>query len=128
MGTNVIDTIFIEEHTKSDTSDEWFDNRYVPLSLVGPYLSFSYGYNGSGGVHPISHSIYKTINLNNRGEISLDQIFPREEIYNALLQDTLIVNRLTEEDPGSLEELIDKLDGGCEISFSPILHSFCIRE
>ena len=127
LDSNSMDTIFIEEHTKSDTTDEWFDDRYVPLSLVGPYLSYSYGYSGSGGAHPISGLFYKTINLNNKAEISLDQLFPREDIYSALLKDALIVNRLTEKDPGSLDELIDKLDGGCEISFCDILHSFYIK-
>jgi hypothetical protein len=58
----------------------------------------------------------------------LDQLFPQKDIFKALLFDTLIQNHLTKKDPERLNELIDNLEGGCEIYFKDILKSFCFAE
>ena len=134
-GSDAVDTIFVAENdSKANHQDEddydddyYFDDTYHPLSLTGPYLSYRYSYEGSGGAHPIYGSWYRTIDLENRQEVSLDQIFDQRVILSVLLKDTLIQSHTTNLHPGTLAQLVESLDGGCEMSFFRFLKSFSIR-
>ncbi len=128
ISTSHIDTIYcnISEYDDSDTNSfpYYYKKWNQMLSIVGPYLSYAVGYNGSGGVHPIYGSYYVTYNIETKKEISLDEIFNSKDIYEALLKDSTINKYLTNKNPSSLEDLVNNLDGKCEVNFSNILNCF----
>jgi hypothetical protein len=119
------DTLFIAEHshdTLDGTSEEnEFEENYDVRFLFGPYLSYAYGYSGTGGAHPTYGSWYRTIGLYDKQAVPLDDIFPPADIFAALMKDTVIVAHLTNKDPRDLHELTSSLDGGCEMEFDSLL-------
>ena len=135
IGDMKIDTVFISKNeSKADYQNDddypdyyYFIDSYNILSLVGPYLSYEYIYEGSGGAHPIYGSFYRTLNLSNKLEVSLDELFDKEILLSVLLKDSLIQAHLKNKTPKTLKELEESLDGGCEISFYNFLKSFSIK-
>jgi hypothetical protein len=135
IGDNKIDTVLIStnEDKSNYLNDEdysdyyYFIDSYYNLSLIGPYLSYEYSYEGSGGAHPIYGSFYRTLNLLNKLEVSLDELFDKEILLSVLLNDSLIQAHLVNDNPKTLNELEESLIGGCEISFYEFLKSFSIK-
>ena len=129
LNTIQIDTIYfnISEYDASDTTSSlpyFYEESNQMLSIVGPYLSYAVGYNGSGGAHPIYGSYYATYNIETKNEISLDEIFNSKDIYEALLKDSIIIKYLIKYNPSNLGDLIQSLDGECEVRFTDILYDF----
>lgn len=140
-----IDTLLINENEGNDGSNDedisstdstheddlssfyFFNTRHDVILLVGPYLSYEYSYNGSGGAHPIYGAYYRTIYIPSKKEVSLDSLFNPDVIFKALLKDSLIVHSMTNKTPEDLYELTSSLEGGCEIDFSELLISFAIK-
>ena len=115
-GDNQKRSLYVEEYSSN--------SNYSIQYLIGPYLSYAYSYYGEGGAHPAYGSYYRTINLYDKKEVSLREIFPDSSIYISLLKDTIILNNLTNKAPKDLDNLVSSLDGGCEIDFRNILTSF----
>ncbi len=125
--TGTLDTLFVNHSIpQTDTSDYYYEDEYRVMSIVGPYVSWSYSYDGSGGPHPIAGIRYETHVPGNFGRISLPEIFPEIEIQRALLADTLILSHLRKQSPANLTDLVGSLDGGCEMDLDDILTSFAI--
>jgi hypothetical protein len=139
--TNKISTVLMNEHETEeesaqpeDSTDSASSEEYHPVFyfnsenqiklLIGPYLSYKYSYDGSGGVHPINGSYHRTINVETKKEVPLDSLFDSIVIFDALLKDSIITNSLTNKNPKDLTELVSSLDGGCEISFHDFLKSY----
>jgi len=122
------DTIYcnISEYDDSDTNSfpYYYEESNQILSIVGPYLSYEYSYNGSGGAHPIYGSCYATYNIETKDEVSLDNIFNPNDIYTALLADSTIIKYLKKKEPNNLQDLLQNLDGDCEVNFYSILNNF----
>jgi hypothetical protein len=134
--TREIDTMFVNENESgidstqeegSLSSEYFFNSTHDVISLVGPYLSYEYSYDGSGGAHPIYGSYYRTVYIPTKKEVSLDSLFAPDVVFQALLNDSLIVHSLTNKNPKDLYELTSSLEGECEISFSDLLISFAIK-
>ena len=125
--TQTVDTLFVNESVpETDTSIYFFDENYKLLSIVGPYVSLSYSYNGSGGVHPICGTCYETYVPGSSDRVSLADLFDEDDIQHALLADTLIQSHLTKKAPKDLNDLVNNLDGGCEMDLGDILTSFAV--
>jgi hypothetical protein len=132
--TNEIDTVLVDEYESSVESESEeglsesysFSSKHEVVFLVGPYLSYDYSYEGSGGAHPAYGSFYRTIDIPTKRQVSLDSLFAPDVIFHALLNDTIIVRSMTNKSPQNLYELISSLDGECAIDFSGLLISFAI--
>jgi len=134
--TQEIDTLLINENDSgvdstveagSLSSEYFFNTRHDVIYLIGPYLSYEYSYNGSGGAHPIYGSYYRTLYIPTKKEVSLDSLFEPDVIFRTLLKDSLIIRSMANKNPEDLYELISSLEGGCEISYSDLLISFAIK-
>jgi hypothetical protein len=133
--TSIIDTLFYDEsEPANDSTDKedacgygsYFFCNYKILFLIGPYFSYSYGWDGLCGAHVTSGCYYRTIDLATKNEVSLDSLFPPNEIFDQLLKDTIIIRSMKNTNPSNLYELILSLDGDCDISFKDILTSYAI--
>ena len=128
--SNKLDTVFINED-ESDPDDSsaagnYFYSEYTVISIVGSYLSYKYIYSGSGGLHPIAGTWYRTININTKQNLSLDSLFTPGSIYKVLSVDTNFTKYLTGKQTKNLSEFIQSLNGSCEISFADLLVSYAI--
>ncbi|MCL4538480.1 MAG: hypothetical protein M1378_02590 [Bacteroidetes bacterium] len=126
--TQSVDTLFVNQTVpESDTTDYFYYEDYRVLSIVGPYVSWSCSYNGSGGAHPIAGTYYETHAPGSSRQISLTELFPEGVIERALLADTLIQAHLTKKDPKDLADLVDNLHGGCAMELQTLLTSFAVN-
>lgn len=144
VNSNEVDTIFYDYYEdkkgthfgyrniwENNQSEEWFwyfEADFTLLSVVGPYISFMYSYDGSGGVHPIIANYYRTYSLTCQSEIQLTEIFPSEDIYIELLKNSIIKKYLKNYKPKDLHDLIKNIDGGCQTNFLSMLENFAIKE
>ena len=127
-----IDTIFkniskYEDDTIAMRVYYYYESNQL-LSIVGPYITFKVTYDGSGGAHPIYGTYYKLYNIETACEFSLLDIFNSSDIYTALLKNNKIRKYLTTSDPSNLDELLNNLDGQCEVDFSDILNDFAFYD
>jgi hypothetical protein len=106
----------------------YFEGDFTMLSVVGPFISFMYSYDGSGGAHPIVANYYRTYSLIDQSEVLLTDIFSSKDIFRELLKTSLIKEYLKGYNPKDLLDLVKKIDGGCEIDFFNILEQFAIKE
>lgn len=106
----------------------YFEGDFTMLSVVGPFISFMYSYDGSGGAHPIVANYYRTYSLIDHSEVKLTDIFSSKDIYKELLKNSLIKKYLKGYKPKDLQDLVKKIDGGCEIDFLYMLEHFAIKE
>jgi|GEM_PF-3937625 len=128
--SNKLDTIFINESESNSNNSgavgNYFSSEYKVISIIGSYISYKYSYSGSGELHPIAGTWYRTINIDSRNNLSLDSLFTQESIYKRLSVDTNFTKYLTVKRTKNLSEFIQSLYGGCEISFEDFLVSYAI--
>ena len=112
-----------------DTSFYYCSESYRTLSIVGPYISYEYGYEGSGGAHPVYGGYYRTIELGSKRTVSLDRIFPEMDILHALVRDQFIRAHLVNKRPMHLSELEFRMDyQESRIDFDSLLVSYAFYD
>jgi hypothetical protein len=125
-----LDTLFANLYLKAKSNDGCLvNNRYKLLSVVGPFVSFlSLKFQDcEGGNHPTDYVYYSTINLKSKKNISLNNIFDSKILFSSLIKTSWVNNYLHNNKPKNLTELINELDGGCEISFMYSLEQFAFK-
>lgn len=126
FGDKFMDTV---DYISADTLDDWgyFRINYTMLSIVGPYVSFLISYDGTGAVHDVAGNYYDNYNLKSGSHAEITDIFPASDIYLALLHDSIIISDLKGYNPKDINDLIDHLDGDCQIDFSSLLTNFAVK-
>jgi tetratricopeptide (TPR) repeat protein len=69
----------------------------------------------------------KNLRETDKSHAKITDIFPETDVFNALMQDSIILAHLPKFTPKNLRELSDSLDGECEMDFSYLLESFAIK-
>lgn len=106
----------------------WFyRSTHRVLSTLGNVVSFTDGYEGSGGMHPILGQRYATIDLNTREPADITQLFDEGDVVTALRRDPIIVKHLRGAAPRDLEELVPALGMPCEINFYYLPSAFRVK-
>ena len=104
--------LYVEE--RWDNTENSFSGKV--LSIVGPYISFqvvSSGYS-EGAAHPWHVQYYETKNISNGKKVKLTDLFEEEEVFKALLNDSVIKKALGDNNPKDLNELFKQVDGKCD--------------
>jgi hypothetical protein len=104
----------------------YYRSSHHLLSAVANVISFTEGYEGSGGMHPIYGLRYSTIDLETGEPADITQLFDEHDVVKALRHDPLIIKYLAGAKPTSLEELMLELPFPCEIDFSDLRSAFRI--
>ena len=111
--------LFADEEETQEDQPEPKGSWHRILSAVGSIVSIENSYYYEGGAHPSYGTIWKTVDLEAGESGNLAAIFPEDEILAALRADRIVREAYRGgEEPGSLFELIDNLDGGCDMRFS----------
>jgi hypothetical protein len=107
--------------------EAWFyRSSHHLLSAAANAISFTEGYEGSGGMHPIYGLRYSTIDLETGDSADITQLFDEDDVVRALRRDPLIMKYLGGAEPTGLEELVTALEVPCEIDFSDLRSAFRI--
>ena len=116
----------------NDTSgvrDTLFIDEDGLCSCVGPLVTRSYGREFRRDTTHEYHGGYRSIIVPSKKPVALTDIFPEDEILEALYRDTLVTNRLK---PGmrplSVPGLIACLRGGCTTDFSDLDVSYAFSD
>jgi hypothetical protein len=123
-----VDTIFIDKHDKvmdedsSLTQSEYITESHHLFSLIGPFLSYEYFCKHSDGYSTTIERNYNTLDLRTKENIALSDLFPDEEIKQALLRDTSILTYISSSDTTSLRSILVGLNR--DIDFYGILNHF----
>ena len=111
--------LFADEEEIREVDAEPQGSWHRILSAVGSVVSIERSYYYDGGAHPSYGAIWETIDLETGESSSLTAIFPEGEIFAALRADHIVREAYRRaEEPDSLFELIDNLDGDCAMWFS----------
>lgn len=125
-----VDTLFSNLYLKAKDNDGCLvNNRYKLLSVVGPFVSFlSLKFQDcEGGNHPTDYVYYSTLDLQTEKTISLTKIFESDLLFRSLIKTSWIKKYLHNNLPKDLKELVENLDGGCDISFMYLLVEFAFK-
>ena len=107
----------------------YYEERCSILSIVGPIVSYSFSYDGSGGAHPIYGTSVKAVNLTNQGgPANVVDLFAADLLLKELLKLRVIQDHLKWHDVGAFDELVDALDDPCDIDFRGLAHAFAIKD
>ena len=126
-----------ENATEIPKSGATFEKAEVPLSVVGPYVSFEEtDYANAGGAHPSVERRFVTWRVTASGAqpVSLLDLFPEPAVLKALLADEVVQAGLKAAgapEPKSLADLVQALQGQelhapkeeCTYEFTPDLAS-----
>jgi hypothetical protein len=121
--SNQLDTVFINSN-EPDSEDH---NEYHIVSIVGSLLSYDFNYAMFGGAHPTSGEWYRTINIDTKEEVSLENLFSSKTILGLISKDTNFTKYTQNKNPKDIHDFISSLGGGCEVSFSRLLVSYAIK-
>lgn len=125
-----LDTLFVNLYLKAKSNDGCLvNNRYKLLSVVGPFVSFlSLKFQDcEGGNHPTDYVYYSTFDLRTKKTISLTNIFDSGILFRSLNKTSWVNNYLHNNKPKDLKELVEKLDGDCDVSFLYLLEEFAFK-
>lgn len=136
---SILDTLYVSSDDESwqldtladgtvDSLPYHWSESFRTLSIVGPYVSYEYTYEGDGGAHPIYGGYYRTIELRNKGTVSLDRIFPETDILRALTRNQFIRAHLVNKRPRHLSELKFRTDFQGRIDFDSLLVSYAFYD
>lgn len=111
---------------RSPCPSGWFErSTHRLLSIVGPIVSFTDGYEGSGGMHPIYGLRYRAVDLDTNAPADVTQIAAERSILKALIAAPAIKAHLGDgERPSSLDELVALLGVPCETDWSALRNAF----
>jgi hypothetical protein len=118
-----LDTVFVNSN-KPDLEDH--EERHI-IAIVGSLLSYDFNYAIFGGAHPTGGEWYRTINIDTKKEVSLEDLFSSIVILKTMLCDTNFTKYSQNKNPKNIYDFIYSLDGGCEVSFSDLLVSYAIK-
>jgi hypothetical protein len=116
-----IDTVLV------DSYDEQDHEAYHVVSIVGSLLSYDFDYAMFGGAHPTGGRWYRTIDVNTKEEISLEDLFSSTAILAAITRDTNFTKHTIIKNPKDIHEFVSSLVGACEVDFSKLLVSYAIK-
>jgi hypothetical protein len=126
--TKMTDTVFVEDVETNEEGSVDICASYNVLSILGPIISLDEGWNTQSGMHPSYGSDTKTVNLDDhKKSVSLLSLFDSTLIFNALIKDTIIHHYLRIFVPHNITDLINNLDGECEVDFSGFITRFAIE-
>jgi hypothetical protein len=112
----------------SPCPEGWFYRRtHRVLSALGNFVSFTDGYEGSGGMHPISGRRYAAIDLNTREPADITQLFDESDVVAALAGHPLIRKHLRGAAPEDLDGMVTALGRPCEIAFYDLPSAFRVK-
>lgn len=115
-----IDTVLVDSQGEEDHDD------YHVVSIVGSLLSYDFDYAMFGGAHPTAGRWYRTIDINTKEEISLEDLFSPAIILATIARDTNFTKYSILKNPKDIYEFVSSLGGGCEVDFSKLLVSYAI--
>ena len=111
--------LFADEETTPEGHPEPQGSWNRILSAAGSIVSIENSFYYEGGAHPSYGTSWGTIDLETGESGNLAAIFPEDEILAALRADLVVREAYRGgQESRSLLELIDNLDGGCEMWFS----------
>ena len=100
------------------------------LSVVGSVVSYETrtAFYCEGTPRPRASASFGTVDLRTGADVDIRLLVPDAVIVEALKQDPLIATALGGRDPLRLQDLIDTVDGGCEVSFLFLGTSFAFYD
>jgi hypothetical protein len=98
------------------------------LSIVGPYISYSYEYYSEGGAHPSYGIGFTTYNIETKKNFSLLDFFSEEELYKVLINNEFILNYVNPTNATNLRQLRGEFFMNVEAKYSLDFYSFSFGE
>lgn len=129
--TGTLLTVFENSGTKT-----WVENGFEHssestakvLSVVGNCVSVKIDWYADGGAHPSYGKCFRTFNIVEGRQASLLDYFSEEELFKALMGDTVVQNILKGTHVQNLNELLEQADGGCKYFFGKhVLENFAFH-
>ena len=121
------DRVVLYEQPKAHKDCEYNEVRGRVLSVVGSLVSVRTAYGWyCGGAHPGHLVSFAAIDLRTGTRADIRQLVPDAVITTALKQDDLVRAALGGFDPLDLDSLVERADGGCEVSYRSLPTSFAI--